>query len=153
MINCDKYLFYGYENRASCLINNQPTSTMATMTTSSLITPSTEAESTTDAINATAINAMVIIIFTIIALLGFFGLAWCIIKRLIIRAIVRRFADAMQTKFKASKLAGIWNDAKNEVIAKDLDFISQLRKKLAKKTGTDLESQNKDPKTVSYYEY
>ena len=148
MINCDKYLFYGYENRASCLINNQPTSSMAIMTTSVPITPSTGTEST-----AAAINAMVIIIFTIIALLGFFALAWCIIKRLIIRAIVRRFSDAMKTKFKASKLGRVWDEAKNEIIAKDLDFISQLRKKLAKKTQTDLESQNEDPKTVSYYEY
>ena len=147
MINCNKFLFYGYENRADCLINNQPTPSMTTMTLSEPITSATAAEST----NA-SINPMLIIFITIMALFGFLGLAWCIVKHLIIRTIVRRFADAMQTKFKASKLKAAWEDAKNEIIGKDLDFISQLRKKLAKKTKDDLESQTNNAKTVSNYE-
>ena len=158
MINCEKFLFYGYENKQECLLANKPIPTTSesfmtgltyqpTMATSQLIT-STVAESDTS--NA-LIKPLIIILITIIALFGFLGLALCIVKRLIIRTIVRRFADAIQTKFKASKLAGIWNDAKAEINAKDLNFIANLReKKFGKKS--DLESQTETIITVSYDE-
>ena len=144
MLNCEKFIFYGYENKQECLLANEPTTTEPFMT-GLTNQQSTSAETTSDH------NPAIIIILTIIAVFGFLGLGWCILKRLIVREIVRRYTDAMKTKFKASKLKAAWDSGKNKKIAKDLNFIAKMRNKIAKKTS-DLESQTEQTKTVSHDE-
>ena len=121
-MDCNKFIYFGYESRRECLL--------ATQTNDGDV--STEPNWTDPRESTNTINPFIIIMITVVGLLAFGSLLFCIFKWLVVRQIVKIYLDHMKRPFKPAKNDWVKKTMKN-IKTKDyaieyLQKLSQIKK-------------------------